>query len=789
MKTTLRKIVLLLVIILLLTPACAPSHTTSVACDVADLIDAIDDVNADAILDTLELAPGCIYLLTEAEITAQDQFGGTTFVYGDVGLPIIYTPVTINGHNATISRTEDAPDFRIFHITDSGDLTLNDLTITNGFASAATPDGLSAFPGSGGAIYNDGALLEVNRSTLQSNTADYYGGAIFNVSNATTYVKDSTISDNTAAHGGGIFVYHGGLLSVEGSNIIRNNALVEGGGINVGHGAELVVRNSVISLNHSNRRGGGIFKDGGADRLPTTISGSTFEGNTADWGGGGVFIWRTPLSIGTSQFLRNQADEYGGGLGYQNDSTETVIVRSSTFDGNTAGLDGGGIHFSGEMMNIINSNFLNNKAENGGAIHNAEAALSHYIIRADTMMSINQSAFKENIAITKGGGIFNRGTLTVDDGFISGNKSTGKGGGIYNLGKIVVQDSSFIRNNTGEGGGGLSTSGETTVTGSTFAGNSAVRGGGLDSLDGKTILDNDTFSDNSADDMGGGISLSSSPGTSGVIYASHITVAYNNATTGGGIAVNGGSMAIKNSIVAHSLSGGDCYSSGGSFAGVAENIDTDGSCPGFTIKVDPLLDVLANYGGSTHTHALSVDSPAINAAPDCTTIAGAVVSVDQRAHTRPIGPFCDLGAYEYDQVIPAPAPKTQTFTPTPEQTRATAKQNTNCRYGPGTAYDIADTLFEGQTAPIVGRNQENTWWQIKGPTFGSLCWVSHITVEVTGPTDGVPIGKAPPPPTLTPEPDKQQDKPRGCYVYDNEKNPVCTVPCPPNARPGGACTP
>lgn len=787
----LRKITFLLVIVMLVTPSCTPSHTTTVACNVADLINAIDNANADAILDTLELASGCVYMLTEVDTTVTSTFGGSTFVYGDVGLPPISTPITINGHNATISRAEDAPDFRIFHITNSGRLILNDLTITNGFADASMEDGTSsAFPGSGGAIYNDGAFLEVNRSNLQLNMADFHGGAIFDINDATTYVRDSTIRDNSAPLGGGIFVYHGGLLSVEGSNINNNSASTEGGGINLGHGAELVVNDSVISFNHSARRGGGIFKDGGADRLPTTITESTFEGNTADWGGGAIFIWRTPLTIAGSQFLENQAGEYGGGLGYQNDSTETVIVRSTTFDGNVSELDGGAIHFSGERMTVTGDTFRNNTAQKGGAIHNAAAELSHYLIRPDTTMTIDSSTIQDNTASTDGGGIYNGGTLTVNRSVIAGNTSASLGGGIHNLGRVTVQDSTFRSNTAGFDGGGLNTYGKAKVTGSTFQDNSSKRGGGLASVGGETTLTNDTFSKNSASEMGGGIfnmgPVIGDPKPGGGMDANHITVAYNSASSGGGIAASGGVMKIKNSIVALSTSGGDCSSGGGDLSGVSENLDSDDTCPGFTLKDDPRLDALADNGGPTQTHALKVDSPAINAAPDCTTIAGAAVPVDQRAHTRPVGAFCDLGAYEYDQEIKAKATSTQTSTPIPEQPKATTTRNANCRYGPGTAYDIADTLFAGQTAPIVGRNEQNTWWQIQGPTFGSLCWVSKVTVEVSGPTDGVPIGEAPPPPTLTPEPRPQ---PQGCYTYDERKNKVCTVPCPPNAQPGGVCTP
>jgi predicted outer membrane repeat protein len=788
MKNLKRKTIFLLMIVLMFTPSCTLTHTIAVACDVTALINAINTANANPAPSILNLASGCVYTLTAVNTTVTSTFDGSTFDYGDVGLPPISTPITINGNNATITRAAAAPDFRIFHILSTGNLTLNDLTITNGFANRPG----SAFPSSGGAIYNNRALLQVNRSTLQSNRAGFHGGAIFDIGSATTHIKDSTIDDNSAPLGGGIFEYQTTLLSVEGSSITHNDAATEGGGINVGYGSELVIKSSVISFNHSARRGGGIFKDGGADRKPTTINSSTFEGNTADWGGGGIFIWRTPLSIGGSQFSGNQAGEYGGGLGYQNDSTEAVSIRSTTFDGNTAVLDGGAIHFSGEMMTVAYSTFRNNTAQNGGAIHNAEAALSHYIIRPDTTMNIVSTEIQDNTASKYGGGIYNGGTLTVNGSVLAGNKSTILGGGIHNIGEVTVHDSTFRSNSTGFDGGGLNTYRKAIVTGSTFEANSSTRGGGLASVGGDTTLTNDTFSKNSASERGGGIynmgPIIGDPGPGGGMYANHITVAYNGAPTGGGISASGGVMKVKNSIVAYSTSGGDCYSAGGDLFGAGENLDTDGSCPGFTLKDDPRLDALANNGGPTQTHALKLGSPAIDAAPDCTTIAGAAVSVDQRGHTRPFGPFCDLGAYEYDQSLPGPMPYPYPYpleiTSTPEQARVTATRNANCRYGPGTAYDIADTLFEGQTALIVGRNEGNTWWQIEGPAFGRLCWVSDVTVEVIGSTNGVPIGKAPPPPTRTPKP-----QPKGCYVYDRQKNKVCTVPCPPNAQPGGACTP
>ena len=297
-------------ILLVISLACDLT-TTSVDCSVPDLVNAINNANSNPAHSTLDLASGCTYTLTAVDNTATSSFGGSTFDYGDNGLPQISTEITINGNNATIVRAGSAPKFRIFFITDTGSLTINDLTLENGFADKPG----SAFPSSGGAIYNDGSYLEANNCTLQNNQASFHGGAIFNISNANTYVNGSTIQNNTAPHGGGIFVYHGGLLSVDDCEISDNSASTSGGGISLEHGAELIVNNSIIASNQAGRHGGGIFKDSGSDSLPTTITGTTFQDNTADWSGGGVFIFRTPLTISDSVFINNQADEYGGGLG------------------------------------------------------------------------------------------------------------------------------------------------------------------------------------------------------------------------------------------------------------------------------------------------------------------------------------------------------------------------------------------------------------------------------------------------------------------------------------------
>ncbi len=124
---------------------------------------------------------------------------------------------------------------------------------------------------------------------------------------------------------------------------------------------------------------------------------------------------------------------------------------------------------------------------------------------------------------------------------------------------------------------------------------------------------------------------------------------------------------------------------------------------------------------------------------------------------------------------PTPSP-TPAYTPTPSVPTLVLIENANCRRGPGQIYDVLTSLLTGQTVPIVGKNEDGTWWQVRIPT-GELCWISKVTGNAQGNTGIVPVVQAPP----TPE--------QGCFVFNPNQQPVCTLPCPPNAQPGGACTP
>ena len=285
-----------------------------------------------------------------------------------------------------------------------------------------------------------------------------------------------------------------------------------------------------------------------------------------------------------------------------------------------------------------------------------------------------------------GGGIFNQGTMTLENSTVSGNSAT-SGGGIVNLnGRLAISGSNISNNQTGFYAGGIfNYSAVLTMTNSTVSGNTAdsYRGGGIVNLVGTATLTNSTVSGNISKVAGaGGIwnwqggsvltlinsTVSGNTGN-GEGYAGGVlndggtaifvssTVAGNKDTsaTGGGIShVTGSTTTIKNTIIANNTSGAtnkpaDCF---GSITSLNRNLASDNSCglsgTGDMNNTNPMLSPLASNGGPTMTHALLSGSPAINSVPiaDCKDSTGAPLATDQRGISRPQGTACDIGAYE-----------------------------------------------------------------------------------------------------------------------------------------------
>jgi len=267
-------------------------------------------------------------------------------------------------------------------------------------------------------------------------------------------------------------------------------------------------------------------------------------------------------------------------------------------------------------------------------------------------------------------------TSTIEDMTITGGDATGggtsqeigMGGGIWNKGTMTLDRLRLVGNHADGGGAVFSIPGtHISIFNSLLAHNSAVEGGGI-RFDSGGLLVNSTVTDNvlrtvpkaallpdQLSGYGGGIDHRGGDDLTIV----NSTIAGNHALKGGGglntaqgyaplsSAVELGRVRLRNTIIADNTSAAgaaNCHADSVIVQSTGHNLDSDGSCqltmPTDLPERDPLLGALAPNGGPTETLALLPGSPAIDGAgANCPPR-------DQRGVRRPQGAACDIGAYE-----------------------------------------------------------------------------------------------------------------------------------------------
>jgi hypothetical protein len=324
----------------------------------ACLIDRINRANTNgATTNTINLGPGR-YTLNEPFIPASPP----TVDIGPAGLPTISSKLTIRGggSDTTIIERNDragpnVPEFRIFNVDESGDLTLSGVTIRGGDANL--PTALSSF---GGGIFNNGGTVTLTDVEISVNAASF-GGGIFNKEFGTVTITNSNLHDN---HGiSGLGISNLGTVTITNSLLVSHHTSGSCGGIS--NSGIVTIANSTLSGNIVGFRGGGICNEGEGTVI---ITNSTLSGNRAgdDKGGGisnsgTVTITNSTLSGNEACFLSDpgkgcdppsMAVSQGGGI--FNDMGGIVRITNSTLSGNVATTDGNSIFNAGRVI-VTNS--------------------------------------------------------------------------------------------------------------------------------------------------------------------------------------------------------------------------------------------------------------------------------------------------------------------------------------------------------------------------------------------------------------------------------------------------
>jgi hypothetical protein len=448
-----------------------------------------------------------------------------------------------------------------------------------------------------------------------------------------------------------------GVLTLR--NLILSGGLAEGGDSNKGGGGAGM--------------GGAIFSQGRVVIERSALTGNTARGgsaiNPAATGGGG--------GIGT-----DSAVSTGGGFG------------PGTFGGASGGGNfGGGAGFRvSESGATGTGGFSGQGGAGGGPRTGLGGAGGSYTGSGGPAAggSSGDGSGGGNSNVAGHGGAFGQGGSN-GGGVGGGGGSGGGGGGFGGGGGIGVSGFSGGGGGFGGGGGGAVLSapggapgfGGGTPVGEKGGGGAGM-GGAIFNMQGELVVRNSTIAGNQAlggedevSDHGKGIggavfnlngpftaSSSTFAGNSAAFYAAQIynleydgfderaaTATLRNTIVYGGA----GSAAwpfeltsIKSGYGIVPPAGSAAVADVSQFNLVRSTFEQEqGTVIGSPMTADPLLGSLQANGGPTPTMALASGSPAIDAGDtQCLDLVGAPLASDQRGEPRPVGPACDLGAYE-----------------------------------------------------------------------------------------------------------------------------------------------
>jgi len=260
---------------------------------------------------------------------------------------------------------------QIFYVDFGSSLTLNNLTLTDGYAYSGDRSGgaVEAFGDfsatrdtfSYNGAYLSGGALELStassssaqRSAITNTTFDSnyasceVGGAIdINLSGKNgpqqIALTNDTFINNTAYTGGGgaLFADNRNLasgLAVTGSVFRYNQALDGDGGAIDTYDQLMSIASTLFDSNHATDDGGALYIGVGGlvTTYLTTIVGSTFVANRADGRGGAIYD-EASLRITNSTITANSSGSDGSALYYDGGRIDPLTIAASTINANSS---------------------------------------------------------------------------------------------------------------------------------------------------------------------------------------------------------------------------------------------------------------------------------------------------------------------------------------------------------------------------------------------------------------------------------------------------------------------
>lgn len=439
-----------------------PTEPCSLAsCTLRQAIDAAEDETTNPGADTIVFANGLTGdLLLNVDDTPNDpaRNAGSSAFY-------IATEITINGDNLSADGTEGLgmiklnaqQQRRIFTVEASGSLTVNGLTLSNGFFRG----GPSA-AGFGGAVFNFGDFTLTNSTLINNSAAGGNGNNPLRILPRGAGIGGGNLAGGFASNGveNGTFGANGsnGAFGIggQGGGTLGGNGGNGGFGAAGGNGSTTFVSRSVpgfegipMSAGFTGNGGNGGFGGGGGS------------------GGGGIDSNRGVFP-GRSGF-----GGFGGGNGAGRRSTVDLLGAGSTFSGGGMGAGGAIFQFSGSLT-LINTTLSSNQVINGKGVNDPEsfmlpsgdgAALGSALFVYGGTTSINHSSIVDNnpngvappiyVFAASPSSLTIQSSLVVDDSACAGTAPTDAGGNLASsgCGPIVATPITGLARNLADNGG------------------------------------------------------------------------------------------------------------------------------------------------------------------------------------------------------------------------------------------------------------------------------------------------------------------------------------------------
>jgi len=177
--------------------------------------------------------------------------------------------------------------------------------------------------------------------------------------------------------------------------------------------------------------------------------------------------------------------------------------------------------------------------ENGGSL----------FIDGFEKIHITNCVLLNNYAQSKGGAIYNSGSVILDEITLHDNYAGENGGSIYIASNTIVRDCNIYNNQSGGNGGGIYSAANLTLYNCNINNNQADDNGGGISIHGSSIIYNSLITDNNSS-FGGGVFISYNSS-----FLNNLTICNNSAQSGGGLFINNNSSIMNCKITNNQSSG------------------------------------------------------------------------------------------------------------------------------------------------------------------------------------------------------------------------------------------